>query len=99
MRPTITGKPLNKAVQTGAAASVAQVPTKTAPTQSVGRARPKAPDDFLDQVVDVKNLKGVVVFTGTRREWCRWARAREDAEREAVGLTARVASRRKSSRT
>jgi hypothetical protein len=62
-----------------------QVQPKSAQPKTV---QPKTVDDFMDKVVDVKDVAGKVVFTGTPRQWQKWASQREREARLAVGLPA-----------
>jgi len=52
--------------------------------------QPKTVDNFMDKVVDVKNLAGQVIFTGTPRQWQRWAHQKETETRASFGLSPRT---------
>jgi len=58
-------------------------------TESPRQVQPKKVDDFMDRVVDIKDMSGKVIFTGTPRQWQPWAQQQEIERRLAVGLPAR----------
>jgi len=72
-----------------------KLPSIRHPTMEKGtpiRVDPRPVDPFLDTVTDITDLQGNVIFTGTRRQWQKWAREKEDKIRLSYGLTPRGGS-------
>ena len=82
MRPQIT-------LPKGAKSQLPSVLTRPPMTRPV---QPKTFDDFMDRVIDVKDLSGKVIFTGSPRQWQKWASQREAETRRSFGLPVKTAS-------
>jgi len=65
--------------------AIPPIRTELSPARA-SRVTPKPVDDFMDKVMDVKDLTGRVIFTGTPRQWQRWASQREEDERARCGM-------------
>jgi hypothetical protein len=64
-----------------------RIPKRPITEKSVpAKVDPKPVNPILDTVRDVTDTQGNVIFTGTLRQWQKWAREREDRVRASYGL-------------